>query len=107
MNLHSRGSRTWEKAGARYKYLFINKLVLRRGAKLGCEATFSPDLNLCHLDSCLVGGKGRRLRERAPESGEGLRGARPAAAAAAGDLYSISCWLPVSVFQEQGFPHSA
>lgn len=51
-------SRTREKAGARYKYLFLNKLVLRREAKLGCEATFSPDLNLCHLDSCLVGGKG-------------------------------------------------
>lgn len=28
-----------------------------REAKLGCEATFSPDLNLCHLDSCLAGGK--------------------------------------------------
>lgn len=41
-------SRPWEKAGARYKYLFLNKL--------GCEATFSPDLNPCHLDSCLVGG---------------------------------------------------
>lgn len=41
-------SRPWEKAGARYKYLFLNKL--------GCEATFSPDLNQCHLDSCLVGG---------------------------------------------------
>lgn len=41
-------SRPWEKAGGRYKYLFLNKL--------GCEATFSPDLNPCHLDSCLVGG---------------------------------------------------
>lgn len=49
-------SRPWEQAGARYKYLFLNKLVLRREAKLGCEATFSPDLNPCHLDSCLVGG---------------------------------------------------
>lgn len=39
-------SRPWEKAGARYKYLFLNKL--------GCEVT--PDLNQCHLDSCLVGG---------------------------------------------------
>lgn len=40
----------------------------------------------------------------APESGEGLRGARQAAA---GGLYPISYWLPVSVFQKQGFPHSA
>lgn len=30
--------------------------MLGREAKLGCEATFSPDLNPCHLDSCLVGG---------------------------------------------------
>lgn len=31
-------SRPWEKAGARYKYLFLNKLVLGREAKLGCES---------------------------------------------------------------------
>lgn len=51
-------SRPWEKAGARYKYLFLNKLVLGRGAKLGCEATFSPDLNRSHLDACLLKGAG-------------------------------------------------
>lgn len=59
MNLHSRGLQAWEKAGARYKYLFLNKPVLGREAKLGCEATFSLDLNLCHLDSCLIGGNGK------------------------------------------------
>lgn len=55
-NVRSRGLQALGEAGARYKYLFLNKLVLGRGAKLGCETTFSPDLNPCHLDSCLVGG---------------------------------------------------
>lgn len=107
VNLPSRGSRTWEKAGARYKYLFLNKLVLRRAAKLGCEATFSPDLNLCHLDSCLAGGQ-----EGGAALGAGPREWGGSKRCQAG---CCCCWRPVlrlllasvSVFLEQGFPHSA
>lgn len=46
--------------------------MLGREARLGCEATFSPDLNLCHLDSCLVRGDGRQPCEWGPKSGEDL-----------------------------------
>lgn len=45
--------------------------MLRREAKLGCEATFSPDLNPCHLDSCLVGGDSE-AGLNSPENMEGL-----------------------------------
>lgn len=80
--------------------------MLRREAKLGCEATFSPDLNLCHLDSRLAGGNvgdGGGSVSR-PESKEGLRGARPGRC---WGLLPVPPWLPVSVVQDQDFPHSA